>query len=70
MMQARGTGGCIQGPEGRLTGEGAAFEQADDVVRSVRGGQIDQDAPCAGRRLLPVKKMFRHVRDAMTGITL
>lgn len=38
VMQARGTGSSIQGPEGRLTGKGAAFEQADDVVRPVPGG--------------------------------
>ena len=69
VMQARGTGSSIQGPEGRLTGKGAAFEQADDVVRPVRGGQIDQDAPCACR-LLSVQKMLRHVRDAVAGIAL
>ena len=70
MTQARGPGGGIQGPEGRLAGKGAALEQTDDVVRPVRGRQIDQDTPCAVRRLRAVKKMLGHVRDAVTGIAL
>ena len=70
VVQARGPGGGIQGPEGRLAGKGAAFEQTDDIVRPVRGRQIDQDAPCAGRRLLAIEKMLRHVRDAVTAIAL
>lgn len=71
-MQARGTGSSIQGPEGRLTGKGAAFEQADDVVRPVRGGQIDQDAPSAAvflRHTLdsPVVNLVPEIRELVAG---